>query len=108
MGKNFQIETKGFPDLPQMMLATIRALKQIGGSASLQELDEQVVEMENISEDEQAVMMPDGKYRKLNYCRSSAELSQVGRIPKRHSLPCLAARPRPSNSLDAGVQVSAS
>lgn len=67
MGKNFQIETKGFPDLPQMMLATIRALKQIGGSASLQELDEQVVEMENISEDEQAVMMPDGKYRKLNY-----------------------------------------
>lgn len=67
MGKNFQIEEKGFPDLPEMMLATISALKKIGGSASLRELDEQVVEMENISEDEQGIMMPDGKYRKLNY-----------------------------------------
>jgi restriction system protein len=67
MGKNFQIEDKGFPDLPGMMLATIGALKAIGGSASLQELDEQVVEMENISEAEQGIMMPDGKYRKLNY-----------------------------------------
>jgi restriction system protein len=67
MGKNFQIEEKGFPDLPEMMLATIRALKEIGGSASLRELDEQVVEMEDISEDEQGIMMPDGKYRKLNY-----------------------------------------
>lgn len=67
MGKNFTIEETGFPDLPQMMLATIRALKKIGGSASLRELDEQVVEMENISEDEQAIMMPDGKFRKLNY-----------------------------------------
>ncbi|MCI5042503.1 MAG: restriction endonuclease [Donghicola eburneus] len=67
MGKNFQIEEKGFPDLPSMMLATIHALKAIGGSASLQELDEQVVEMEDISEAEQSIMMPDGKYRKLNY-----------------------------------------
>lgn len=67
MGKNFHIEEKGFPDLPSMMLATIRALKAIGGSASLQELDEQVVEMEDISEAEQSIMMPDGKYRKLNY-----------------------------------------
>ncbi len=67
MGKNFQIEEVGFPDLQQMMLATIRALKHIGGSASLQELDEQVVAMEAISEDEQAIMMPDGKSRKLNY-----------------------------------------
>lgn len=67
MGKNFQIEEKGFPDLPEMMLATIRALKAIGGSASLRELDEQVVEMEDISEGEQGIMMPDGKYRKLNY-----------------------------------------
>lgn len=67
MGKNFQIEEKGFPDLPEMMLATISALKEIGGSAALRELDEQVVEMEDISEDEQGIMMPDGKYRKLNY-----------------------------------------
>jgi restriction system protein len=67
MGKNFTIEEGGFPDLPQLMLATVRALKEIGGSASLRELDEQVVEMENLSEGEQAIMMPDGKYRRLNY-----------------------------------------
>lgn len=67
MGKNFTIEEAGFPDLPEMMLATVRALKKVGGSASLRELDEQVVEMEDISEEEQAIMMPDGKYRRLNY-----------------------------------------
>ncbi|MEQ8651361.1 MAG: restriction endonuclease [Kiloniellales bacterium] len=72
MGKTFQIEEKVFPDLPKMMLATIKALQQIGGSASLQELDEQVVEMEDISEGEQALMMPDGKYRRLNYYLSWA------------------------------------
>ena len=66
MGKNFEIEETGFPDLPQMMLATISALKEIGGSATLQELDEQVVEMEEISEDEQSILMPNGN-RKLNY-----------------------------------------
>lgn len=66
MGKNFKIEETGFPDLPQMMLATISALKEIGGSATLQELDEQVVEMEQISEDEQSILMPNGN-RKLNY-----------------------------------------
>src|SRR5206468_2992430 len=67
MGKNFTIEEKAFPDLPRMMLATIEALRAIGGSATLHELDEQVVEREHISEEEQAIMMPDGKYRKLNY-----------------------------------------
>ena len=46
----FIIEPNGLPDLAGMMLAVIRALKVIGGSASIQELDEQVVEMEGISE----------------------------------------------------------
>ena len=68
MGKNFQIEEVGFPDQPQVMLATIRALKHIGGSASLQELKEQAVAMEAISEDEQSIMMHNGRSRKLNYC----------------------------------------
>lgn len=72
MGKRFTIERKIFPDLPCMMLATVEALRAIGGSATLHELDEQVVEMENISEDEQAIMMPDGKYRKLKYYLSWA------------------------------------
>lgn len=67
MAKSFEIKEEGFPDLPAMMLATIRALKSIGGSASLHELDETVVEQEDISEEEQAFFMPNGRDRKINY-----------------------------------------
>ncbi len=67
MTRTFTIEEKGYPHLPSMMLATLNALRAIGGSASLHELDEKVVEMEGVTEEEQAFMMPDGKYRKLNY-----------------------------------------
>ncbi|WP_343312641.1 restriction endonuclease [Brucella sp. BE17] len=65
--RKFIIEADGFPDLPGMMLVVVEALKSLGGSASIQELDEQVVELEAISEDEQSLMMPNGQYRRLNY-----------------------------------------
>jgi restriction system protein len=67
MTRTFIIEETGFPDLPQLMLATIKALKTLGGSASIQELDEQVIELEGVSENEQAIMMPNGRFQKLNY-----------------------------------------
>lgn len=67
MTRTFTIEEEGFPDLPQMMLLTVQALKQIGGSASIQELDETVVEIEGVSEEEQSIMMPNGRYVKVNY-----------------------------------------
>ncbi len=67
MGKNFTITASEFPYLPKLMLSIIEALKVIGGSATIRELDEQVVEMEEISEDEQTIMMPNGQYRRLNY-----------------------------------------
>lgn len=72
MSRSFTIKASGFPDFPQMMLATLNALRSIGGSASLHELDEQVVDLEGVTEEEQAFMMPDGKYRKLNYYLSWA------------------------------------
>lgn len=50
-----------------MMLATIEALKNIGGSASLDELDEKVVELNGVSEAEQQVTMPSDPRPKLNY-----------------------------------------
>jgi restriction system protein len=50
-----------------MMLATIEALKNIGGSASLDELDEKVVELNGVSEEEQQVTMPSDPRPKLNY-----------------------------------------
>ncbi|HPD82769.1 MAG: restriction endonuclease [Alphaproteobacteria bacterium] len=67
MGKTFDLEEDKFPDLPAMMLATILALKFIGGSASIQELDEQIIEREGITEEEQSYMMPDGRRQKINY-----------------------------------------
>ncbi len=40
-----------------MMLATVKAMKQVGGSASIYELDEKVAEIEGVSEEEQSFMM---------------------------------------------------
>ncbi len=57
MARNFQIGESGFPDAPGMMLATINGLKALGGSASIAELDETVVELEGVSEEEQSYEM---------------------------------------------------
>lgn len=67
MGRTFKIVEDKHPDLAYLMLATVTALRDLGGSANIQELDDQVIESEGISEDEQAIMLPNGKYRKLNY-----------------------------------------
>ncbi|WP_419738697.1 restriction endonuclease [Ruegeria sp.] len=51
------IEAEGYPEMPGMMLATVEAMKQVGGSASIYELDEKVAEIEGVSEEEQSYMM---------------------------------------------------
>ena len=55
--RRFEIDAKSLPDLPGMMLVTIEALKNLGGSATIQELDEKVVELEGVTEAEQAFTM---------------------------------------------------
>jgi restriction system protein len=55
------------PDLPAMMYATVKALKEIGSSATIQELDEKVVELEGLTEAEQAIQMPNDARLKVNY-----------------------------------------
>lgn len=67
MNRTFVIEEEGYPDLPQLMLATIEALKAIGGSASIHELDEAIVEREGVTEEEQAFTMPNDSRPKLRY-----------------------------------------
>ena len=67
MARTFTIEATGFPDLPQMMLATVEALRAIGGSATLHELDERVIETEGVTEEEQAHIMPNGRDQRVNY-----------------------------------------
>lgn len=60
-------KTSKLPNLSGMMLATVRALKEIGGSGTIQEIVDRVIEQEGISEEEQSWVMPNGRDRKLNY-----------------------------------------
>ena len=66
--RRFKIDAKSRPDLPGMMLATIEALKELGGSATIQELDEKVIERESVTDAEQAFTMSGAKNRpRVNY-----------------------------------------
>lgn len=68
MKRRFKIDAESLPNLPGMMLVTIEALKDLGGSASIQELDERVIEIEGVSEDEQSLTMPRDENRpRVNY-----------------------------------------
>lgn len=66
--RRFEIDAKSLPDLPGMMLVTVEALKDLGGSATIQELDEKVIELENVTEYEQAIAMAGNESRtRVNY-----------------------------------------
>jgi restriction system protein len=68
MVRRFEIEPEGLPDLPGMMLVTLEALRSIGGSATIQELDEKVAEVEGVTELEQSYQMSgDDPRPRLNY-----------------------------------------
>ena len=61
--RRFEIDAESLPNLPGMMLVTVEALKELGGSATIQELDEKVVELEGVTEDEQAFAMAGNENR---------------------------------------------
>ena len=65
--RRFVIEQEGLPDIPQLMLTILEALRAIGGSATVQELDQKVVELEGVTEDEQAITMANDSRPRLNY-----------------------------------------
>lgn len=68
MKRRFEIDAEGLPDLPGMMLVTVEALKNLGGSATIQELDEKVIELEGVTEAEQAFSMQGDENRpRVNY-----------------------------------------
>lgn len=68
MNRRFEIDAASLPNLPGMMLATIEALKDLGGSATIQELDERVIELEGVTEAEQAFQMKKDENRpRVNY-----------------------------------------
>lgn len=64
----FTINEVGFPDLSAMMFATIEAIKELGGSGSIQEIDEKVIEKVGLTEEEQSYTMSGHDTRpKVNY-----------------------------------------
>ena len=65
--RRFEIDAESLPDLPGMMLVTIEVLKDLGGSATIQELDEKVIELEGVTEAEQAFTMPDENRARVSY-----------------------------------------
>ncbi|MCV6545669.1 MAG: restriction endonuclease [Cohaesibacter sp.] len=65
--RRFVLEEDAFPDLPLLMLITLDALRALGGSATIQEIVDYVIENEGISEEEQSYLMPNGRDRRLNY-----------------------------------------
>ena len=66
--RRFTIDEKKLPDLPAMMLATVEALRKLGGSATNQELDQEVINQEEVTEREQSFTMPGrGNIARVNY-----------------------------------------
>lgn len=64
----FFIDQASLPNLPGMMLRIIEALRAIGGSAHIRELDEKVIELEGVTEDEQSLPMSgDDPRNRVNY-----------------------------------------
>ncbi len=83
--RRFVIEAEGFPDLPGMMLVTLEALRAMGGSGTIQEMDEKVAELEGVSEEEQAFQMSgDDPRPRMNYylAWSRTYLKRGGAIEK--------------------------
>jgi len=70
--RRFVLQADGLPDLALLMLITIEALKANGGSATIQEIVDYVIEHEGVTEDEQSYLMPNGRDRRLNYYLSWA------------------------------------
>jgi len=68
MDRRFTIDADSLPDLAGMMVATVDALRELGGSANIAELDEKVIEQEGLSEEEQSFFMRgDENKPRVNY-----------------------------------------
>ena len=66
--RRFEIDADSLPSLPGMMLVTVDALKELGGSATIQELDEKIIEREGVTEAEQAFTMSGARNQpRVNY-----------------------------------------
>ena len=66
--RRFKVDEKSQPNMPGMMLVTVGALKALGRSATIQEIDQKVIQLEGVTEEEQTFTMSDNKDRfRVNY-----------------------------------------
>lgn len=55
------------PQYHELMWPALAALKELGGSATVQEMYERVVEAEHFTEDQQAIAAKDGRMSEIQY-----------------------------------------
>lgn len=70
--RRFVLQPEGLPDLSALMLFTIEALKDLGGSGANLEIVNRIIEREGITEEEQSYLLPNDRDRRLDYYLSWA------------------------------------
>ena len=65
--EKLKIPPTGNPDYPLMMLATVLALKDLGGSGTNDEIAERIIKNEEITEEEQTYLMRDGIRTRIDF-----------------------------------------
>lgn len=70
--RRFVLQQEGLPDLSMLMLFTIEALKDLGGSGANLEIVNRIIEREGITEEEQSYLLPNDRDRRLEYYLSWA------------------------------------
>ena len=61
------LDTSQMIDLSALMLLTVQALQQLGNSGHIKEIDDVISDIEELTEEEQAILMPNGKHPRFNY-----------------------------------------
>ncbi len=67
MARNFIVEATGAPNYPGMMLATIIALKELGGIAHVYDIEACIIKNEPVSKQELSYISSNGVDTKLRY-----------------------------------------
>lgn len=65
MGKTFTMTPDGYPPYTSVMESTVRVLKELGGKATNDEIEERIIKNEGLSAQEQSYLMPNKQYTRL-------------------------------------------
>ncbi len=62
-----RVAANAIPPYHQMLWPTLQAIKQLGNSASIQEIEDRVIEIAGYSEEQLAVLHGDGPQTEISY-----------------------------------------